>query len=161
MGISHVPEGRRLFLNLTVLENLELGAYPPRARRPFRKSLKWSFELFPILNSRRLQIAGSLSGGEQQMLAIARALMARPRLLMLDEPSLGLSPLVVKTIFELIQTLNEQKMTILLVEQNIYQALKIAHSGFVIKTGRITLSGPGAELLADPEVQKAYMGTLE
>ena len=161
MGISHVPEGRRLFLNLTVMENLELGAYTPRARPYFRESLEKAFKLFPIIKSRRRQIAGSLSGGEQQMLAIARALMTQPKILMLDEPSLGLSPLIVKTMFELIQALNEQKMTVLLVEQNIYQALKIAHQAAVIKTGKITLTGRGDELLADPEVQKAYMGALE
>jgi branched-chain amino acid transport system ATP-binding protein len=161
LGISHVPEGRRLFLSLTVLENLELGAFPPRARPLFQASLARAYELFPVLKARSRQAAGSLSGGEQQMLAIARALMTQPRVLMLDEPSLGLSPLVVKSMFELIQTLNSQKMTILLVEQNIYQALKIAHRAFVIKNGKITMQGRGEDLLADPEVQKAYMGALE
>lgn len=161
LGISHVPEGRRLFLTLTVMENLELGAYVPRARSAFGESLERVFELFPVLKSRISQIAGSLSGGEQQMLAIGRALMARPRILMLDEPSLGLSPIIVKTMFELIQNLNNQNMTILLVEQNIYQALKIAHRGFVIKTGKITLTGEAGELISDPEIQKAYMGALE
>ena len=160
-GISHVPEGRRLFSNLTVLENLRLGAYPPRARALFAESLERAYGLFPVLKSRNAQKAGSLSGGEQQMLAIARALMAQPTLLMLDEPSLGLSPIFVRTIFELINTLNTQKVTILLVEQNIHQALKIAHQAYVLKTGKIAMNGSGEELLADPDVQKAYMGTLE
>lgn len=158
IGISHVPEGRRLFSNLTVLENLKLGAYPPRARPLFTKSLERAHSLFPVLKARTDQKAGSLSGGEQQMLAIARAIMARPALLMLDEPSLGLSPIFVRTIFELIKTLNKQKVTILLVEQNIHQALKIAHQAYVLKTGRIAMNGSGDELLADPEVQKAYIG---
>jgi branched-chain amino acid transport system ATP-binding protein len=160
-GISHVPEGRRLFSNLTVLENLKLGAYPPRARPLFAESLERAYGLFPVLKNRNAQKAGSLSGGEQQMLAIARALMAQPTLLMLDEPSLGLSPIFVRTIFELINTLNTQKVTILLVEQNIHQALKIAHQAYVLKTGKIAMNGSGEELLADPDVQKAYMGTLE
>jgi len=157
-GISHVPEGRRLFSNLTVLENLKLGAYPPRARALFTESLERAYGLFPVLKNRKAQKAGSLSGGEQQMLAIARALMAQPTLLMLDEPSLGLSPIFVRTIFELINTLNTQKVTILLVEQNIHQALKIAHQAYVLKTGKIAMNGRGDELLADPEVQKAYIG---
>ena len=158
LGISHVPEGRRLFSSLTVLENLKLGAYPPRARPLFAESLERAFSLFPVLKDRQGQKAGSLSGGEQQMLAIGRALMAGPHLLMLDEPSLGLSPIFVKTIFELIHALNKQKVTILLVEQNIHQALKIAHQAYVLKTGKIAMSGRGDELLADPEVQKAYIG---
>jgi branched-chain amino acid transport system ATP-binding protein len=160
IGISHVPEGRRLFTRLSVLENLELGAYPRKFRPFFEESLGRAYKLFPILKERSHQKAGLLSGGEQQMLAIARAIMARPALLMLDEPSLGLSPLLVKTMFELIRTLNNQKVTILLVEQNIHQALKIAHDGFVLKTGKVVMSGHGNELLANPEIQKAYMGTL-
>jgi len=160
IGISHVPEGRRLFTRLSVLENLELGAYPRKVRSSFGESLDRAFKLFPILKERSHQKAGLLSGGEQQMLAIARAIMARPALLMLDEPSLGLSPLFVKAMFELIRTLNDQKVTILLVEQNIHQALKIAHTGFVLKTGKIVMSGRGNELLTNPEIQKAYMGTL-
>jgi branched-chain amino acid transport system ATP-binding protein len=160
IGISHVPEGRRLFTRLSVLENLELGAYPRRFRPFFEESLGRAYKLFPILKERSHQKAGLLSGGEQQMLAIARAIMARPALLMLDEPSLGLSPLLVKTMFELIKVLNDQKVTILLVEQNIHQALKIAHDGFVLKTGKIVMSGKGNELLTNPEIQKAYMGTL-
>ena len=158
IGVSHVPEGRRLFSKLTVLENLRLGAYPPRARPLFAKSLERAYGLFPVLKERKKQTAGSLSGGEQQMLAIARALMAQPDLLMLDEPSLGLSPILVRTMFELICTLNNQKVTILLVEQNIHQALKIAHQAYVLKTGKIAMSGRGNELLSDPEIQKAYIG---
>ena len=158
IGVSHVPEGRRLFSQLTVFENLRLGAYPPRARPLFIESLERAYGLFPVLKERKNQLAGSLSGGEQQMLAIARALMAQPHLLMLDEPSLGLSPLFVRAMFELIYTLNSQKVTILLVEQNIHQALKIAHQAYVLKTGKIAMSGRGDELLANPEVQKAYIG---
>jgi branched-chain amino acid transport system ATP-binding protein len=158
IGISHVPEGRRLFSSLTVLENLRLGAYPPRARPLLANSLERAFSLFPVLKNRKDQKAGSLSGGEQQMLAIGRSLMAHPVLLMLDEPSLGLSPIFVRTIFELISTLNDQKITILLVEQNINQALKIAHQAYVLKTGKIAMNGSGNDLLADPEVQKAYIG---
>ena len=161
LGISHVPEGRRLFSDLTVLENLELGAFVQRARPFFRESLGRVLKLFPVLEARTRQIAGSLSGGEQQMLAIARGLMAQPSMLMLDEPSLGLSPLVVRTMFELIKALKDQKITILLVEQNIYQALRVADYAFVLKTGKVTLQGRGNELLANSEVQKAYMGTLE
>ena len=160
MGISHVPEGRRLFTDLTVLENLELGAYTPRSRPFLKQTLEEVYELFPLLKDRTGQISGSLSGGEQQMLAIARALMSQPNILMLDEPSLGLSPIVVQTMFKLIETLNRRKKTILLVEQNIHQALKIAHYGFVLNTGEITMEGSGKDLLADPEVQKAYMGAL-
>ena len=158
MGVSHVPEGRRLFSNLTVLENLRLGGYLPRSRPLFNDSLERAYDLFPVLKNRKDQKAGSLSGGEQQMLAIGRALMAQPNLLMLDEPSLGLSPIFVRTIFELINTLNTQNVTILLVEQNINQALKIAHQAYVLKTGKIAMTGKGEELLADPEVQKAYIG---
>ena len=160
MGISHVPEGRRLFTHLTVLENLELGAYTPRSRPFLKQTLAEVYELFPLLKDRNAQISESLSGGEQQMLAIARALMSQPEILMLDEPSLGLSPIVVQTMFDLIETLNARKKTILLVEQNIHQALKIAHYGFVLNTGEITMEGSGKKLLADPEVQKAYMGAL-
>jgi branched-chain amino acid transport system ATP-binding protein len=160
MGISHVPEGRRLFADLTVLENLELGAYPSRSRPFLKQSLEEVCELFPVLKARTHQIAGSLSGGEQQMLAIARAMMSQPDMLMLDEPSLGLSPIVVQQMFELIETLHKRKVTILLVEQNIHQALKISHYAFVLKTGKITMEGRGEDLLSDPEVQKAYMGAL-
>jgi len=159
-GISLVPEGRGLFTGLKVSENLELGAFTKRARSRSRETVEWVNELFPILKKRKDQIAGKMSGGEQQMVAIGRALMSRPKLLMLDEPSLGLAPMIVKTVFEIIKTLNEQKVTLLLVEQNIHQALKIAHHAFVLKTGRITLMGEGKELLADPEIQMAYMGSL-
>jgi branched-chain amino acid transport system ATP-binding protein len=157
-GITHVPEGRRLFADLTVMENLKLGAYIPSARPFFAESLERVFSLFPVLQNRQNQRAGTLSGGEQQMLAIGRALMARPKLVMLDEPSLGLSPLLVKTVFELISTLNEQKLTILLVEQNVNQALKIAHYAYVLKTGQIVMSGRGDELLANEEIRKTYIG---
>ena len=158
MGISHVPEGRGLFSELTVLENLKLGAYTARARALATETLEWAFDLFPRLKDRTSQAAGSLSGGEQQMLAIARGLMSRPKILMLDEPSLGLSPILVRTMFELIGTLNEQNVTILLVEQNIHQALKIAHHAYVMKTGHIVMEGSGQELLCNPEVQHAYIG---
>jgi branched-chain amino acid transport system ATP-binding protein len=158
MGITHVPEGRRLFSELTVLENLRLGAYTPSARPFFADSLERVYSLFPLLKNRQSQRSGTLSGGEQQMLAIGRAIMARPKLVMLDEPSLGLSPILVKAIFELISTLNEQKLTILLVEQNINQALKIAHQAYVLKTGQIVMSGRGDELLANDEIRKTYIG---
>lgn len=157
-GITHVPEGRRLFADLTVFENLRLGAYIPRARPNFDESLERVYGLFPLLKERKNQKAGTLSGGEQQMLAIGRAVMAQPKLIMLDEPSLGLSPILVKTIFEFITTLNEQETTILLIEQNINQALKIAHQAFVIKIGKIVMSGRGEELLANEEIRKAYIG---
>ena len=157
-GIILVPVGRRLFANLTVLENLKLGAYIRRARAHFDDSLARVYHLFPILENRKHQKAGTLSGGEQQMLAIGRAIMAQPKLIMMDEPSLGLSPILVKTIFELISALNEQKATILLIEQNINQTLKIAHQGFVLKIGKIVMSGQGQELLADEEIRKAYIG---
>ncbi len=160
-GISLVPEGRRLFGRLTVQENLELGAYVSRARPFLQESLNKVYDLFPILKNRHGQIAGSLSGGEQQMLAIGRSMMSKPEILMLDEPSLGLSPLVVNAMFELIEELNRKGTTILLVEQNIYQALKVSHHAYVMKTGEIALEGPGEQLLADPEVQNAYLGTLE
>ena len=160
LGISLVPEGRGLFTQLTVLENLELGAFTRRARPQMAATLDWIYELFPVLKARKNQLTGKMSGGEQQMVAIGRALMSRPKLLMLDEPSLGLAPLVVKTVFEIIHTLNEQNVTILLVEQNIHQALKIANRAHVLKTGKITMMGKGDELLSDPEIQKAYMGSL-
>lgn len=161
MGIAHVPEGRGLFRQMTVLENLELGAFQPKVRKRFRQSLEKAYTLFPRLQERAGQKAGSLSGGEQQMLAIARATMSDPSLLILDEPSLGLSPIVVQQMFSLIETLHKQGVTILLVEQNIHQALKVADYGFVLKTGELAMQGTGAELIADPEIQKAYMGVLE
>jgi len=161
MGIAHVPEGRGLFRQMTVLENLELGAFQPKARRTMSQALEKAYTLFPRLKERAGQKAGSLSGGEQQMLAIARATMSDPKLLILDEPSIGLSPLVVQQMFTLIETLHGQGVTILLVEQNIHQALKIADCAFVLKTGEVAMQGTGAELIADPEIQKAYMGVLE
>jgi len=161
MGIAHVPEGRGLFRQMTVLENLELGAFQPKVRKHFKQSLEKAYTLFPRLKERAGQKAGSLSGGEQQMLAIARATMSDPSLLILDEPSLGLSPIVVQQMFALIETLHKQGVTILLVEQNIHQALKVADYGFVLKTGELAMQGTGAELIADPEIQKAYMGVLE
>lgn len=161
MGIAHVPEGRGLFRQMTVLENLELGAFQPKARPRMKAALEKAYTLFPRLKERTGQKAGSLSGGEQQMLAIARATMSDPSLLILDEPSLGLSPIVVQQMFGLIQTLHGQGVTILLVEQNIHQALKIADYAFVLKTGELAMQGTGAELIADPEIQKAYMGVLE
>jgi branched-chain amino acid transport system ATP-binding protein len=157
-GVSQVPEGRRLFSNLTVFENLRLGAYLRRAGAQFTESLKQVFSLFPVLETRRNQKAGSLSGGEQQMLAIGRALMSQPSVLMLDEPSMGLSPILVRIMFDLIATLHKHNVTILLVEQNIHQALKIADYAYVLKNGRMVLEGKGEELLANPEVQKAYIG---
>jgi branched-chain amino acid transport system ATP-binding protein len=157
LGLAQVPEGRRIFPRLTVLENLQLGA-TIAAPEHFEADLERAFALFPILRERRLQRGGTLSGGEQQMLAIARALMSRPRLLLLDEPSLGLAPLVVKRIFEVIGEINRtQGVTILLVEQNAYHALRLAHRGYVMQNGRIVLSGTGAELLANRDVRTAYL----
>ncbi len=157
-GLSLVPEGRHLFASLTVLENLKLGAYLRHARVNLADSLERTYALFPVLKARSSQKAGSLSGGEQQMLAIARAMMSQPTILMLDEPSLGLSPILVRTMFDLVGTLHKQGMTILLVEQNIFQALKIADDAYVLKTGKIVMEGKGADLLADPEIQRAYIG---
>lgn len=156
-GIAHVPEGRHIFPRLTVYENLMMGAEFAEPQY-FEQDLQKMYDLFPILKSRKDQRGGTLSGGEQQMLAIARGLMARPSLLMLDEPSLGLAPLVVKKIFQVIAEVNQQLgITVLLIEQNAFQALKLAHRGFVLVNGRITLSGTGAELLANPEVRAAYL----
>ena len=159
LGLSHVPEGRMIFTNLTVLENLQLGAYLEKDRRVIRRELEHVFGLFPRLQERQPQLAGTLSGGEQQMLAIGRALMGRPRLLLLDEPSLGLAPLLSKTIFEKIVEINrEQGLTVLLVEQNANLALEISHFGYVLETGRIALSGESASLRQNPQVQSAYLG---
>jgi len=156
MGIAHCPEGRRIFHRMSVLENLRLGA-TAATEDNFDADLAESFEVFPILHERRNQRAGTLSGGEQQMLAIARALMSRPRLLLLDEPSLGLAPLLVKAIFEKISAINRAGMTVLLVEQNAYHALRLAHRAYVMATGRIVRQGSGAELLDDSDVRKAYL----
>ena len=158
LGISHVPEGRGLFSRMTVLENLELGGFPKRARPFFEESLARAFNLFPVLKKRIHQRAGSLSGGEQQMLAIARAVMAKPIFLMLDEPSLGLAPVIVKLMFEIIQELNRENVAILLVEQNVHQTLEIADYAYVLKTGRMELSGKGRELLQNPDFKQAYLG---
>jgi branched-chain amino acid transport system ATP-binding protein len=156
-GISHAPEGRHIFPRMTVLENLQIGAVVADPQY-FAADLERVLALFPILKSRRDQRGGTLSGGEQQMLAIARALMSRPKLLLLDEPSLGLAPLIVKQIFDVIRTINrEQKITVFLVEQNAHHALRLAHRGYVMQTGHITLTGTGAELLADEHVRAAYL----
>ena len=156
-GIAHAPEGRRIFPRMTVLENLQMGAITADPQY-FEGDLKRVFELFPRLHERQRQRGGTLSGGEQQMLAIARALMSRPRLLLLDEPSLGLAPMIVKQIFEVIRQINEeQRVTVFLVEQNAFHALRLAHRGYVMVNGQITLSGPGRELLANPEVRAAYL----
>ncbi len=157
-GLVQIPEGRRLWPRMTVLENLELGAYAPLARARRHETLDWVFSLFPRLAERRTQLAGTLSGGEQQMLAIGRGLMSRPRLLMLDEPSLGLAPILVREVFNIITQINARGVTVLLVEQNVRQALEIAHRGYVLETGRIVRSGPARGLLEDPEIKRVYLG---
>lgn len=157
-GLALIPEGRMLFTRLTVEENLKLGAITPEAKKVRNETLKWVYELFPILKERKGQIAGTLSGGEQQMLAIARGLMSRPKLLMLDEPSFGLAPKIVTQMFELIKEINKQGVTILLVEQNVWHALEIANRGYVMETGKIVLKGTGKELLDNDQVRKAYLG---
>ncbi|GAB4312716.1 MAG: ABC transporter ATP-binding protein [Candidatus Sumerlaeia bacterium] len=158
LGIAHVPEGRRLFSEMSVQENLEMGAFLRKDRAGVLSDMERVFALFPVLRERRRQLAGSLSGGEQQMCAIARGLMARPRLLLLDEPSLGLAPILVEHIFRIIREINEQGVTILLVEQNAQMALSLAHRGYVMATGRIELTGTGPELLHDEMVRKTYLG---
>ena len=157
-GIAMSPEGRRVFADLTVLENLKIGAYLRKDKAEIEKDLQWVYSLFPRLQERSWQAAGTLSGGEQQMLAVGRALMSRPKLMMLDEPSLGLAPLVVQDIFTIIGEINRQGVTVLLVEQNANMALKIADLAYVLETGRITLSGTGGELLANEKVKEAYLG---
>lgn len=157
-GISHVPEGRRVFAHMTVQENLELGAYIRKDAKGIAQDMAEVFRRFPRLAERRNQLAGTLSGGEQQMLAIGRGLMARPRLLLLDEPSMGLAPLLVKEIFSIIQDINQAGTTILLVEQNAHMALSIAHKAYVLETGRITMHGPAAALADSEEVRRAYLG---
>ena len=157
-GISQVPEGRRIFSRLTVLENLEMGAYTRTGEDGIREDLDWVFGLFPILAERRFQMGGTLSGGEQQMLAIGRALMTRPRLLLMDEPSLGLAPKFVETIFEVIRQINTHGTAILLVEQNAHMALSIASTGYVLESGRIVLEDDATSLMVNKDVQKAYLG---
>ena len=158
LGIAQVPEGRRIFSALTVQENLEMGFFSRRNRQEIRADLEQIFDHFPILKERQKQLGGTLSGGEQQMLAIARALMARPKLLLLDEPSLGLAPRIVERIFEMIHRINQEGKTILLVEQNARAALRLAHRGYVMETGRIALEGQARTLLQDPKVRAAYLG---
>ena len=156
-GLAQVPEGRRVFLQMSVQENLEMGAYT-QSPAGVPKDLEMVFELFPRLKERRNQVAGTLSGGEQQMLAMGRAMMSHPKLLMLDEPSMGLAPLLVEQIFEIIKNLNKQGSTILLVEQNAQMALSVAHRGYVLETGKIVTTGTGEELIRSPEIKKAYLG---
>jgi len=158
LGISHVPEGRRIFANMSVLENLELGAYIRNDSKGVQEDMDKIFQRFPRLAERRSQMAGTLSGGEQQMLAMGRALMSRPRLLLLDEPSMGLAPLLVKEIFSIIKEINASGTTVLLVEQNAHMALSIAHQAYVLETGRITLSGDAKELAESEAIRKAYLG---
>ena len=157
-GIAMVPEGRRILTNLTVLENLKIGAYLRKDKAGIEKDIQWVYSLFPRLHERSWQLGGTLSGGEQQMLAVGRALMSRPKLMMMDEPSLGLAPLVVRDIFEIIKEINRQGVTVLLIEQNANMALKTADFGYVLETGQITLTGTGRELLANEAVKKAYLG---
>ncbi len=157
-GITMVPEGRRIFANLTVLENLHMGAYARKDKDEINQDIQEMYTLFPRLQERQWQVAGTLSGGEQQMLAIARALMSRPVLLMMDEPSLGLAPLLVKEVFRIIKDIHSKGMTILLIEQNATAALQIADYGYVLETGEIVLEGPGQELAVNEEVRKAYLG---
>ena len=157
-GIAMSPEGRRVFADLTVVENLKIGAYLRRDKAGIQQDLEWVYSLFPRLKERSWQSAGTLSGGEQQMLAVGRALMSKPKLLMLDEPSLGLAPLVVREIFDIIRTVNQQGITVLLNEQNANMALKVADYAYVLETGTLTLSGTGTELLTDESVKAAYLG---
>lgn len=158
LGLSLVPEGRRIFARLSVERNLELGAYSRRNKEEIAESIDTMYELFPILKQRRKQLAGTMSGGEQQMLAISRGLMAKPQMLLLDEPSWGIAPKFVTKVLDTIQLINSQGVSILLVEQNLHKALAIAHYGYVIQTGRIVMEGAGTELLNDPDIKKAYLG---
>ena len=158
LGISQVPEGRHVFGGMSVLENLEMGAYLRKDKSEIQKDLKMVFDRFPVLGERKKQDTATLSGGEQQMVAMGRALMSRPKLLLLDEPSMGLAPIFIKEIFNIIKMINEQGTTILLIEQNAKVALEIAHKGYVLETGKVVQSGTGQELLASDEVQKAYLG---
>lgn len=158
MGIVQVPEGRQLFPSLTVIENLEMGARFPKAKKRKKETMEWVYNLFPRLEERKRQLAGTLSGGEQQMLAIGRGLMACPTLLMLDEPSLGLSPILVKTIFDIIKEINGQGTTILLVEQNVFHSLSLSHRGYVLENGSIAMSGTGQDLLKNQHIRQSYLG---
>ena len=158
MGVVQVPEGRRIFPEMTVLENLRMGSFIKATRPDRQRNIERAFTLFPRLAERQKQLGGTLSGGEQQMLAIGRGLMTNPRLMLLDEPSLGLSPLFVKSIFEIIKEINKQGTTILLVEQNVFQSLRISHRAYVLETGRVVLSGTGEELLGNEHVKKAFLG---
>ena len=158
LGIALCPEGRKVFPDLTVAENLSIGAYLRKDKKEIEKDREWVYELFPRMKEREWQIAGTLSGGEQQMLAVGRALMAKPKLLMLDEPSLGLAPLVIKDIFAIIRQIKEAGVNVLLIEQNAKAALEISDYAYVMETGRITMEGPGQELLKDDRVKKAYLG---
>jgi branched-chain amino acid transport system ATP-binding protein len=158
MGVSQAPEGRRVFARMTVKENLEMGAFARSDPEGIQRDMEWVFELFPVLKERIKQLGGTLSGGEQQMLAMGRALMARPKAFLLDEPSMGLAPMLVETIFDTVHELNKQGTTILLVEQNALAALSVADRGYVMETGTIALAGTGQELLNDPRVKKAYLG---
>lgn len=161
LGIIHVPENRRIFSSLTVMENLEIGAYRPEARDSMSETLSMIFEFFPILKNRQTQLGGTLSGGEQQMLAIGRGLMAKPSILMLDEPSLGLSPLLTETIFEAIKELQKRlDVSILLVEQRAVEALELCKRAYVLESGRITMSGDQEEMIGNPKIQKAYLGSM-
>lgn len=155
-GVTLVPEGRKVFANLTVKENLRIGAY--LRKDSLDSDYEYVYSLFPRLKEREWQLAGTLSGGEQQMLAVGRALMAKPQLVMMDEPSLGLAPLVVKSIFEIIKTINKQGITVLLIEQNANMALQVANTAYVLETGHVTMTGTGAELLADERIKEAYLG---
>ena len=158
-GLLQAPEGRGIFANLTVMENLEMGAYTRKdSKSEIKKDLEYVFTLFPRVKERIGQLAGTLSGGEQQMLAVSRALMGKPKLLLLDEPSLGLAPQIVETIFNIVKKINSQGVTVLLVEQNAHQALKISHRAYVIETGQVVLTGKGQELLTNPKVREAYLG---
>lgn len=157
-GISLVPEGRRVFPNLSVLENLQIGAYMRKDSAGIQKDIEGIYEKFPRLQERNWQMAGTLSGGEQQMLAVGRAMMSRPKLLLMDEPSLGLAPLIIKNIFTIIQQLNKEGITVLLIEQNANMALKVAHRAYVLETGNITMTGTGKELLENPQIAAAYLG---
>ncbi|UCD81033.1 MAG: ABC transporter ATP-binding protein [Desulfobacterales bacterium] len=157
-GISHVPEGRQIFPTMTVLENLEMGAQFPRTQKVQQETLQQVFDYFPRLKERLTQKAGTLSGGEQQMLAMGRGLMSLPTLMMLDEPSLGLAPVLVSTIFEIIEKINRQGTSILLIEQNVFHSLKISHRGYVLENGQVALSGSGRELLENPHIRKTYLG---